>query len=436
MGAHSRLAASAREIIDAVIQLASRYTELHRAMRQFITLFKDRGIDTAADVEIMGFVGRMVVALQNCVYEIVDTSQSPQAFFGHLRRMFHSAAVYLDLSPPVREYFDELKNSGESEFIALLGQQKKALGASPKWKIYEDLSYEVQAALDSIDALRRLEKALEGKYIDFRVNPILDAMNYIFDRETQSLYKLHAPSSRVQGSEDRIAFTFAKLDLEGRKSYRLVLMGEDGAVFTEDIAVEIHINAATGYRKEPKRATYKIRDHEQRNFEFDFESDVPSITDLQVTLDSYHPIKIALLFIRQLFYAPKVSEPVKPLQRESNPREEGLRRDRFAEERAWNRPDTADAPPRARDREPVRESNNGPSRPEQPSRRLSADEVPPRRSADPPPSPPRHESPGRDWRDRDNNVPPRDRPDKTQRLERPWPGPDDPPNPPKRRRLG
>lgn len=430
LGAHSELMVGVRKIVEEVIQLASRFTELHRAMRQFITLFKDRGIETDSDVDILSFVGRMVVALQNCVYEIVDTSQAPQTFFGHLRRVFHGAAVYLDLSPPVRQYFDLLKDAGETEFIALLGQQKKALGASPKWRIYEDLSFEIEAARESLDALRRLERALEGKYIDFRVNPILDAMNFIFDRDGEVLYKLHSKSSRMQGSDDGLSLVFAKLQLEGKERYRLVLVGEDNGVFGEDLKAELHINENTAYSSAPQFLTCQVRDHEQRNFEFDFETPqgINTITDLRVVLAAEYPIKIGLLFVRQRFYKQKAQEQVKPLEgrpeqrRDARPPEELERRGAGVDARgdeprfAHRLADREPPPPRRSAEEPPRRTPQ-----EDPPRRWSREpdprDAPTRRPADPPP-----------FR--------RDNPDRTQRLERPWPGPDDPSNPPKRRRLG
>lgn len=441
LGAHSTLIAGARKIIDDVIQLASRFTELHRAMRQFIVLFKDRDIESESDLDVMSFVGRMVVALQNCVYEIVDTSQSPQSFFGHLRRVFHSAAVYLDLSPPVRQYFDLLKDSGETEFIALLAQQKKSLGASPKWKIYEDLSFEIEAAGESLDALRRLERALEGKYIDFRVNPILDAMNFIFDRDGQVLYKLHSKSSRMQGSDDGLSLVFAKLQLEGKEKYRLVLVGEDNAVFGEDLKAELYINENTAYSSPATYVTCKVRDHEQRNFEFDFETPqgINTITDLRVVLAAEYPIKVGLLFVRQRFYRQKASEAVKPLERETGSRQDQRREERFAEERgragdAGGRADNAGYPPRLRDRDPSGgHSEPRPNRPEPPPRHVAGDDqIPQRRwNREPDPRESRDAVPPRP--SEPPPVPRRDTQERTQRLDSPWPGPD---NPPRRRRLG
>src|SRR5262249_46634930 len=156
-----------------IIGMAERYTELNRAMQEFIALFKERGIDVDLDRDSLVFVIRMVVALQNCVYEVVDPVQSPARFFGQLRRFFHSAALYLDLSPPVQQYFATLKESGETEFVSLIEQQRKWVAVTPKWEIHDDLGVEVRAALQSIAGLQRLERALEGKYIDFRVSPSL-----------------------------------------------------------------------------------------------------------------------------------------------------------------------------------------------------------------------------------------------------------------------
>ncbi|MEO8367754.1 MAG: hypothetical protein ABI806_00955 [Candidatus Solibacter sp.] len=435
MGAHSELAAGARTILEETIQLTTRFTDLHRAMKHYITLFKDRDIETEADLDIMGFVGRMVVALQNCVYEIVDTAQAPQTFFGHLRRVFHSAAVYLDLSPPVRQYFDLLKDSGETEFISLLGQQKKALGASPKWRIYEDLSFEVEASIDSLRALRKLETALEGKYIDFRVNPILEAMNFIFDRDGEVLYKFHSKSSRVQGSDDSLAITFAKLQLEGREKYRLILVGEDDASFGPELKVELFINENSGYRSKPRSVTSVAREHNQRNFEFDFDApEVATITELRVALNgeyAFNAIKIGLLFVRQRFFANKTPEPVKPLTPEVR-REDAIRADRFREprggderrEEAAQRPRT---PPPPRDR--LEDAG-----PPFPSRQRDREAVPPKRDFDGG----REQVYPRRTFEREAPRDPREpyKPDKTQRLDRPGPGPEDPSNPPKRRRLG
>lgn len=314
---YSELAAAWRNIVEGVTFLAERYTELHRAMREFQVLFKERGIETEIDAETLQFADRMVVALQNCVYELLDPVQAPQAFFGKLRRFFHSAAVYLDLAPSVQHYFNTLKDTGETEFIALIDQQKKLLRSTRSWAIHDDLAVEVREVVSSIAALQRLERALEGKYLDFHFSPSIEAMNFLFDRGGRVLYKLVAKESRVQGVGDELVLHFSQLRLEGREKYRLVLAGEPNAVFEKGtrITVEIRINEGSGFRRAPVILSCDSKSAEQRNFDYDFDApDVPTITDLQVSVQAHYPIRSGLLFTRHRFYAQQAQENVRPVE--------------------------------------------------------------------------------------------------------------------------
>jgi hypothetical protein len=308
----SELNAAWRKILENLNLLAKRYTELHRAMREFLVLFAERGIDTDVDTEAMRFVDRMVAVLQDCQYSTLDPAQSPQMFFNHLRRFFHAAAVYLDLTPAVQQYFDTLKETGETEFIAPLEQQKLVLDTAVKWEIHSDLGVEVRAGLRSLDSLQRLERALEGKYIDFRISSSLEAMNFIFDRGGKALYKLAARPAHVQGVGDERTIYFSQLRLEGRDKYRLILVGEANAVFEvgEKVAVDIRINEGSGFRRQPLIVSCKVTNTEQRNFEVDFDApDVPTITDLKISLQAHLPIRTALLFTRHRFFAGRTQTP-------------------------------------------------------------------------------------------------------------------------------
>ncbi len=321
MSSHSELTSAWRKIVDSTRLLAERYTALHQAMREFLVLFTERGIETAVDVETMRFVDRMVAALHDCIYDIIDPVQPPQRFFSFLRRFFHTSAVYLDLTPAVQQYFDTLKETGETEFIIPLEQQKQILSTSAKWEVHHDLGVEVRSALQSLNALHRLERALEGKYIDFRISPSLEAMNFIFDRGGKVLFKLAAKPARVQGVGDELTVFFSQLRLEGRDKYRLILVGEQGATFEKGtrIAVEIRINEGSGFRRQPVILSCEPKNTDQLNFEFDFDApDVPTITDLKVSLQAHLPIRTALLFTRHRFYAgmtaaepPKTVEPIR-----------------------------------------------------------------------------------------------------------------------------
>ncbi|HUA20285.1 MAG TPA: hypothetical protein VMB25_16170 [Bryobacteraceae bacterium] len=318
--AHSELTNAWRKIVEDVTFMAERYTELHRAMREFLVLFTERGIDTEVDNETINFVDRMVVALQNCAYDILDPVQPPPSFFGTLRRFVHSSAAYLDLAPGVQQYFTTLKETGETEFIAIIEQQKQILRTTRTWSIHDDLAVEVREARSSLGSLQRLERALEGKYIDFHISPSLEAMNFVFDRGGKVLYKLAAKPARVQGMADELTIFFSNLRLEGRDKYRLILVGEQNANFEKGtkITVEIRINEGSGFRRQPTILSCESKIPDQCNFEFDFEApDVPTITDVRVSLQAHHPMRTALLYVRHRFYAQRAQEqtrPVEPLQ--------------------------------------------------------------------------------------------------------------------------
>ena len=315
--AHSELTNAWRKIIDDVTLMTERYTELHRAMREFLVLFTERGIETEVDQETVLFVDRMVVALQTCAYDILDPVQTPPQLFGKLRRLFHCAAAYLDLTPAVQQYFDTLKETGETEFIAIIEQQKRILRTTRSWGIHDDLAAEVREANGCLGSLQRLERALEGKYIDFHVSPSLEAMNFVFDRGGKVLYKLAAKPARVQGMADELTLYFSQLRLEGRDKYRLVLVGEQNATFEKGtkITAEIRINEGSGFRRPPVILACESKLPEQLNFEYDFDApDVPTITDIRVSLQAHYPIRTALLYIRHRFYAQRAQEPVRSVE--------------------------------------------------------------------------------------------------------------------------
>jgi hypothetical protein len=315
--AHSELNSAWRKIGDDVTLMVERYTELHRAMREFLILFTERGIETAIDRDTMAFVDRMVVALQNCAYDILDPVQAPQEFFGKLRRLFHSAAAYLDLTPAVAQYFETLKETGETEFIEMIEQQKKILRSTRTWGIHDDLAVEVRQARGCLGSMQRLERALEGKYIDFRVSPSLEAMNFVFDRGGKVLYKLAAKPARAQGMADELLMYFSQLRLESRDKYRLILVGDQNAVFEKGtkIAIEIRINEGSGFRRQPVILSCESKLSDQCNFEYDFDApDVPTITDIRVGLQAQYPIRTALLYIRHRFYAQSAQEPVRAVE--------------------------------------------------------------------------------------------------------------------------
>jgi hypothetical protein len=324
MTSHSELTAAWRRILDSVTLLAERYRELHRAMREFLVLFAERGIDTNVDVQAMHFVDRMVAAVHECLYGVLDPLQAPKHIFGQLRRFLHTAAIYVDLTPAIQQYFETLKEAGETEFTSPLEQQKQIVSATAQADVSADLGVEVRSVVQRLNALHQLERALEGKYIDFRVSTALDAMNFVFDRGGSTLYKAVVAHSRVTGLGDERTIYFSQLRLEGREKYRVILVGERGATFEAGtrIPIEIAINESSGFRRQPVRLSYDVSDREQRNFEFDFDApDIQTITDLRIGVPAHLPIRTAMLFMRHRFFAARAAEPPKPVQSTRTPPE-------------------------------------------------------------------------------------------------------------------
>ena len=306
VAAHSELMAGTRRILDATNRLAAGYAELHRAMREFMQIFTERGLETEVDRDSMVFAERMVLELQDTAYSLLDRTQSPQQFFGRMRRMLHSAAIYFDLAEGMQQYYNTLRETGESELVGLIELQKHTLQMGRTLQLDEDLGQEVRKALQSLNGLERLERALEGKYIDFRKSASLESTNFIFDRGGKQLYRLAARASRVQGIADEMTVFFSNLRLEGRDRYRLVLVGERSTPWLRgtSIGAEVRINEGSGFRRESYILTGDVKMDEQYNIEFDFEApDVPTITDVRVTVPAYHTVRTALLFQRHRFYS-------------------------------------------------------------------------------------------------------------------------------------
>jgi Bacterial Type VI secretion, VC_A0110, EvfL, ImpJ, VasE len=322
--AFSELSAAWRRIVEQLTSLSIRLIELHRATQEYIELTRERGIDVSIDRDTLEFVKRIIPAIETCLYDCLNPVQRPAEFFSNIRLFLHSAAVSLDLSPPVQQYFDALKNAGETEFSPLLEQQKQLLRGSRRWRVEDDLRLEVRSAQRSLHSLLTLERALEGKYIDFRVSPTLDTMNFVFDRAGSALYKLAAKPARLQGFGDEMAFHFAGIRLEGREKYRMILTAEAQHEYVADarVPVEIRINEGSGSRRAPIHGVAQVRFAGQKNVEFDFDApDIATVTDLRVAVPAQFNVRTALLFVRHRFYAQnseRTSLPAHPI--ESSPR--------------------------------------------------------------------------------------------------------------------
>jgi len=235
---------------------------------------------------------------------MLDPLQSPKQFFQETNQLIRSAALFLSLSPPTREYFRLLGEIGQTEFVSMLEQEGAALEMNRRWSLSDDIGLEAQKVSQAIDRLDRLEQALEGKYMDYRISPSLESINFVFDRTSGDpvLYKSVARPARPQAQGQEITFVFAPLKLEAREQYRLILVGERQAKFTTGYSVTtgLRINPGEGYSHEPDYHTSHYDVEGQRNFAIDFSApeDVVNINDLRVSLQSSQPFRSAILYVR------------------------------------------------------------------------------------------------------------------------------------------
>ena len=362
MAAHSSLMHSFRQLNEMVASIADRYSALHRAIVDFMSIARPRNINLEQDAETLAFVSRMVVTLEDCANRLLDPLQTPRAFFQELTRLVRNSALFLSLSPPTREYFRLLGDIGEAEFVNMLQQESEALQMGRGFAMQDDLSVEVQKAVRALERLDRLEQALEGRYMDYRVSPSLESINFVFDRTSGDpvLYRTVAKPARPQAHGQEVTFVFA-LRLEARESYRLVIVGDRQARFGpgDKLTAELQINKGEGYDHKPEWFTVQYETEGQRNFAIDFNapSDLVAINDIRLTLRSAQPIRSAILYVRSRLLAPKAAlpapetlrpRPAAPVAREENkrlrPLEPAVRPELPSEERRPPRDDEPEPP--------------------------------------------------------------------------------------------
>ena len=305
MLSHSELMQAFRSLNEKVTALADRYTILHGAIVDYIAVARDRArVPVERDAETLTFVDRMVLALEACAYEVLDPRLSPQRFFQQMTRLVRSSALFLSLSPPTQDYFKELAEIGESEFVQLY-RQERVQEISRRWTAHENLRDEVVRLEGAIDRIERLEKALEGKYLDFRISPALERLNFFFDRtgDEPVFYQVVSKSRMPRTDGHDLTFVLANLNARNVEKYRIVLIGDDSARFTASdvLKPELLINFGSGYTGPKKycESSYQIQGH--RNFAVDFEvpDDVAILEDLRVTVKSIQPFRLAILYVRR-----------------------------------------------------------------------------------------------------------------------------------------
>jgi hypothetical protein len=312
---HSELKRAWERLRDGLIALSDRYLRLNKAIVEYIAVASNNGLSTTGDLEVLQFVGRMTTSLESGAYDALDPLQSPQRFLQQLFRLVRSASVYLDLSPPTREYFRELSALGVAEIGLLLEQEQEMLSLHRELSIHDNLREEIDRIEAALGRLSRLEEALEGKYLDYRISAALEALPFFFDRRSEdpALYESQARPARPQLFGDDLSFVFAPLRLDGRQNFRVVLIRENDASFDvgSTLSSIVLINQGAGQGREPiyPKAVCELPD--QRNFAVDFRvpADVHTISDLRITVNAASRIRSGLLYTRR-FITPGTSRAI------------------------------------------------------------------------------------------------------------------------------
>jgi hypothetical protein len=313
--AHTEIARVWKRMLETLISLADFYIELHRSIVEYLALCEGKDIDLTVDRETLDFVARMVVTVEHCIYEVLDPATPPRLFIQELYRIVRSSAVFLELSPPTRVYFEKLAEAGETEFLPLIQQQLQALRLDRRWVDQHNLKGEISQLSEAIYRLRRLAEALGGKYLDYRLSPSLEALGFVIDRDRQSLFKAISRVANTQATATESTFVFARLQLGGRERYRVILIGDPRASFVpeETIKSTIRINVGGGTTTEPIYQDAVCEIPGQRNFAIDFETrEVGAITDVRVSIRSDHPIRSAMLYSRKFLFAERAVERPAP----------------------------------------------------------------------------------------------------------------------------
>ncbi len=308
MAAHSLLYHGWRGIKARAGSLAAEYSEMHRTIARFIEdiaprIVNGKPIDTRPDLEVLSFVERSVLALDDCAYDTIDPSSTPSQFFSAIDRTIRRVALALDLSPATRSYFRILARANASYGVLL--DDDMVLTGQRALTAYADLAHALQHATRSLNNLQLLLGALSGKYVDFRINRGVQALHFMIDSNGDKFFvAVDSPPPHSQRQGDMRTFVFNQLKLPAGHEYRVVLVGTDAAKdFTmgDSMNASIRMNAAMGAGGTITR-TVKCEFQGQRNFAVDFEASagIASIVGIEVTVSPAERITDCLLFQRKL----------------------------------------------------------------------------------------------------------------------------------------
>ena len=304
MMAHSEIFSGWSRIQADLNVLTGQFAELHRAVARYAEQVGRRGVDNRADLDVLAFTERAVLALDACAAETSDPTVDPGRFFDQLDRLGRRVALALDLSSSTQSYFQTLSGA-DAAYGDLLEEERGVLAARRDGGARADLRLSLSRAGDTLQRIRRLVEALEGKYVDYRINRSVDAVKFLLDRQGEQFYVAAATPGHPQREGDLLTFVFSQLSLTGRHEYRLVLLGDpqgtSGWQVGDELNVDLRING-DGAPGRPISRAVPCEIPGQRNFGVNFETppDVATISGLNVQVQPAHRVRGAILFQRKL----------------------------------------------------------------------------------------------------------------------------------------
>ena len=322
--AHSALYAAWTRLQSEIKLLAGQFAELHRTVGRYVDQIERRGVDVRPDRDTLAFIERAVLALDNAAYDTLDPTMPPHRFFQQIDRAGRRIALALDLSPSTREYF-QLLAGADASYTALLEEERALLASSREVSSREDLRRGIASAEQTLGSVRRLVEALEGKYLDFRVNRSMDALRFLLDRGGEHFYLAVATPGHPQRDGDLLTLVFSQLNLAGRHEYRIVLFGDPNGLSAwqvgDQLRVDLRVNSAAGPSR-PMSQTIVCEIPGQRNFAVNFHTppDVAAISGVHLTVQPAHRVRGAVLYQRKLglasddgrLAAPRIATPAGP----------------------------------------------------------------------------------------------------------------------------
>ena len=301
MMGHSSLYAGWEEIQGEVRLLASGFGDLHRLVATSVENASRVGKPVRNDQSISALVERVVLALDTCAYETLDPSRAPALVFQQVERAARTIALALDVSEATREYLT-LLGSEDATYTGLLRDERQALESTREVVTGSDLRVDLDRASEALLRVRSLLRAIEARYLDYRINPAIDTLRFMIDSGGERFFTLVARPSNMQSSGDLLTISFSQLNLAAAHSYRLLLLADPGGVPScqegDVLRPTVRINAAAGGAR-PQSADLLWECYGQRNFALDLaHTDVQTINSLNVAVQPARKVRSALLYQR------------------------------------------------------------------------------------------------------------------------------------------